>query len=233
MTEEAIAEPMRLTPLTEEGNRAGAAFIEVAGWRVAERFADADIELSAARERVVIGDGAVQGRIMIEGEHAEKALEAWPGVAGLPIGAGQTAQALDVFRLRQDRFFVHTAPGSIAGVQAALNEAAGSTGELITVTDITDGRAEIRVIGPQSPRLLSRLCGLDFRDPAFPDFSAKTSRLAKTTQLIVRKDLPGIHSFHLIGGQSLGAYVWRTILGAGADLGIQPVGQQTLDALAH
>jgi sarcosine oxidase gamma subunit len=68
------------------------------------------------------------------------------------------------------------------------------------------------------------LCGLDFHPAAFPKGSAKQSSVAKTTQLVVCHDLAETAAYSIIGGRSLAAYLWETILVAGRDLGVRPVG---------
>ena len=57
---------------------------------------------------------------------------------------------------------------------------------------------------------------------------AKQSSVAKTTQLIIRRDLGEQPAYALIGGRSLAAYLWQTIMEAGQDLDIQPVGNAVL-----
>ena len=94
------------------------------------------------------------------------------------------------------------------------------------MTDVTHGRAQFRLTGPGTVDLLSRLCALDFDDSRFPDGTARQTSVAKTTQLVIRDDLhEGTGpSYRLIGARSLAAYLWQTILEAGRDLGVRPLG---------
>jgi heterotetrameric sarcosine oxidase gamma subunit len=119
----------------------------------------------------------------------------------------------------------------VADVALSLTNQAADHPDLITVTDVTHGNAELWLIGPNSAELLSRLCGLDFHDSQFPNGTAKQSSLAKTTQLIIRRDLGDVPTYALIGGRSLAAYLWQTILEAGQDWGIQPTGLAALRPL--
>jgi heterotetrameric sarcosine oxidase gamma subunit len=104
--------------------------------------------------------------------------------------------------------------------------------DLITVTDITPGCAELWLIGPHSPLLLSRLCGLDFHERRFPNHTAQRSSVAKTTQTIIRRDRGDLPAYALIGRRSLAAYLWQTIMEAGKDLKIQPIGLDAFKQLA-
>ncbi|MCP5095608.1 MAG: hypothetical protein GY943_08660, partial [Chloroflexi bacterium] len=67
-------------------------------------------------------------------------------------------------------------------------------------------------------------------DSEFPNGMAKQSSVAKTTQIIIRRDLGNMPAYALIGGRSLAVYLWQTILEAGQDLGIQPVGLEALSS---
>ena len=78
------------------------------------------------------------------------------------------------------------------------------------------------MIGPNSQALLSKVCGLDFHPSTFPNEAAKQSSLAKTTQLIIRRDIGELSAFSIIGSQSLGPYVWDTLMEAGREFGDCP-----------
>jgi glycine cleavage system aminomethyltransferase T len=107
----------------------------------------------------------------------------------------------------------------------------GQGGAFVTLTDVTHGNAELRIVGPQSRALLSKLCGLDFHPRAFPNGCAKQSSFAKTVQIIVRRDIGELPAYAVIGARSLGAYAWETILHAGEEFGIEPVGEECLRGL--
>ena len=79
------------------------------------------------------------------------------------------------------------------------------------MTDVTHGRSEIRVVGPASTSLMRKVCGLDFHPEAFPDGAARQSDVAKTTQLVIRRDIGELPAFSVIGARSLGAYLWDTM----------------------
>ena len=131
-----------------------------------------------------------------------------------------------------------TPPGRETEANEALNKAVRGENAFVTVTDVTHGRSELTIVGPRGPRLLSRLCGLDFQTQAFPNNYARQSSLAKTSQLIIRSDCLSasgaetIVAFTLIGARSLAAYLWETVLEAGRDLDIAPIGQAALVQLS-
>lgn len=169
------------------------------GWSLPTIYSDGSHELTQAQASVVLADGSVNGRYLVEGGVDE----------GLIDG--------EVYRLRPDLWFVRTRPGQTLTLP--------NTTAHVTLTDMTHGYAEIHIIGPHSATLISRACGLNFSDKAFPNQTAKHSSVAKTRQLIIRHDLGDMPAYALIGERSLATYLWETLLVSGRDLSIIPIGQ--------
>jgi sarcosine oxidase, subunit alpha len=213
---------MKLSPIYEIAKQLNAEFVEQGGWQVAQNLGK-----TANMESIALCDQSHRGKIRIEGQSAGAVLDA----GELAIGAGKAVEYGRIYRLRQDLFFVTTEAGAVADAARSLTTQAANHPDLITVTDVTHGNAELWLIGPNSAELLSRLCGLDFHDSQFPNDTAKQSSVAKTTQLIIRRDLGDAPAYVLIGGRSLAAYLWQTIMEAGQDLGIQPIGSAVLESL--
>lgn len=160
---------------------------------------------------LLLADASTEGKITVEGAAAAAIVTAAWGVTGLAVTAGAEIPGGKVYCLRPDLFFVHTAADAVAATLDALTAAVARQNVLITVTDVTHGRAGIRVQGPGSAELLSRLCALDFRPAAFPNGTARFSSLAKTRQLLIRDDRDGLTTFFVFGPRSLGRYVWEVM----------------------
>ena len=221
--------PIKLTPLHPTAQRLGATFTEQRGWCIPEVYTTPEAEIAAARERLALADETPNGKLLLEGDQAESVLMAAFNLNSLKINEGRDG----IYRLRNDLFFISTPPGREVSAQKKLTTASAASEQFVTVTDITHGRAEIRVIGPDSRELLSKLCGLDFHPSVFPNETAKQSSLAKTTQLIIRRDIGELSAFSIIGSQSLGPYVWDTLMEAGREFGIVPIGRAALAALGE
>jgi len=228
---------VKLSPLHEVAKQKQAHFVDLHGWSVVDSYGDIVAEAatsavpsaSVITTHVALFDQSHNGKIRVEGKTAGAMLNA----DELAIGAGKMVNDGWIYRLRQDLFFVKMEARAVADVVVTLTNQAANHPDLITVTDITHGNAELWLIGPHSAELLSRLCGLDFHDSQFPNDTAKQSSVAKTTQIIMRRDLGDVPAYALIGGRSLAAYVWQTILEAGQDLGIQSIGQEAIRKLTR
>lgn len=221
--------PIKLTPLYSIAQRLDATFTEQRGWRIPEVYTTLEAEIAAARERLTLADETPNGKLLLEGDQAEFVLIDAFDLSSLKINEGHDG----IYRLRNDLFFISTLPGREVRVQKKLTTTSEASEQFVTVTDITHGRAEIRVIGPDSQTLLSKVCGLDFHPSAFPNETAKQSSLAKTTQLIIRRDIGELPAFSIIGAQSLGPYVWDTLMEAGREFGVVPIGTAALAALGE
>lgn len=218
---------LKLSPVHEIALRGGATMAEEAGWLIPQSYEGVRVSTS----RVGLIDESGFGKIMIHGRAGGQVAAVLgiepPEAIGQGVFAGDTA----VYRLRADQLFVSTPPGS----ETVALAAADTGGERVTITDVTHGRAQLRLVGPASAELLGRLCGLDLRADHFPDHTARQTSVAKTTQLIIRHDLVDhdlddgrLLSYSIIGARSLGAYLWETILDSGSDLGIRPLGTNDL-----
>ncbi|MDE3000145.1 MAG: hypothetical protein OXU79_13800 [Gemmatimonadota bacterium] len=219
------AAPVKLSPLHETARDLGAQFTEASGWRIPAVYATPDAEISAAKRGVALADETANGKLQVEGRVAEAV---WKSPA-VEIGAGFAVDAHRVYRLRGDCYFVSTSPGRDIAVRRTLIDRASDS--FVTVTNLTHAWSEIRVLGPGAPALMSRVCGLDFAAAAFPDGVAKQTSVARTTQLVIRRDVADLPAFSVLGARSLAAYVWEILKEAGADLQIAPIGLRAIRAL--
>ena len=221
----------KLSPLYGVARSAGAQFCEVAGWQVPEVYTGAELESAAARRGVSLCDQTARGRLQVLGPAAAAVLAAVYQVTELPAGRGAAAGAYRVYRLRDDLFFLSTSAGDEGAAVREIETAARDRGHFVTVTDMTHGRAEILVLGPTSPDLLRRVCGLDFDPAVFVGGRAAQSSVARTQQLIIRRDLGSVPAFSLMGARSVAAYLWETLMAAGREWGIAPIGRAGLQSL--
>jgi aminomethyltransferase len=226
-----IQSPSMISPIHGLARKLGAQFVEIAGWQVPQVYQTVEEEVATARHGLALADASSSGKIVVEGAPSAAVLQVTWAMPATNIGQGVIGASGRLYRLRKEQFFIHIPAGQEQDVTRRLIEVTQETGERVTVTDITHGRADLLLVGPSSPVLLSRLCGVDFHPGQFPDLTAKQSTVAKTRQLILRRDMGDTPAYSLIGARSLAAYLWGTILEAGSDLDIGPIGQAALERL--
>jgi heterotetrameric sarcosine oxidase gamma subunit len=183
----------------------------VAGWEVSGRRSDAELTLvdctALAKVQVRAGEdgpaaralGVPYGRAERD-EHGVLVIGAGPG-EWLALGPPGTAREL-ADRLRER-------------LRAAAAEA------LVTVIDLTHGRALMRLTGERAADLLAKVCAIDLSDAVTPDGAAFRSSVARLVTDVVRDDLEGARSYLLHCETSSGAYLWEALLDAGGEFGIE------------
>jgi heterotetrameric sarcosine oxidase gamma subunit len=110
-------------------------------------------------------------------------------------------------------------PGTAPEVIGRIEEVPGD--ELVSVLDITHGRALVRISGEKTPDLLSKVCGIDLSDEITPNGAAFRSSVAKVVTDVVRDDEEGERSYLLHCERSYGQYLFDALLDAGGEFGVE------------
>jgi heterotetrameric sarcosine oxidase gamma subunit len=111
------------------------------------------------------------------------------------------------------------APGTSVEVARHVEETAYE--ELVSVFDVTHGRALVRLTGARTQDLLAKVCGIDLAEEVTPDGAAFRSSVAKLVTDVVRDDLDGERSYLLHCERSSGQYLFDALLDAGDEFGIE------------
>jgi len=224
--------PLAVTPVLERLKELGGDMVDEGGWRVAQSISSADEEVDRARWAVGLVDESARGKLLIQGVEAEEMAAAAFDLTAPAIERGVALAGVGgmLYRLRQDLFLACTPPGGQKIPTGLLEDALRD--RFVTLTDITHGRSEFRLIGPRAATVMSKVCGLDFHPSRFGDGTARQTSVAKTPQLVVRRDAGGgLPAYALLGGRPLGRYLWDTLLEAGEELDIAPIGQEAVTRL--
>lgn len=87
-------------------------------------------------------------------------------------------------------------------------------------TDMTHGRAALRLVGSDAPEMLSKICGLDFHDAVFPNMQVAQTSAARIRTLIARYDEGDTPAYFLHVNRPFGQYFWEIVWDAGQEFGI-------------
>ena len=113
-------------------------------------------------------------------------------------------------------------PGASAAVAGRVEEVPNE--EMVSVFDVTHGRALMRITGAKTVDLLAKVCGIDFSEEVTPDGAAFRSSVAKLVTDIVRDDRDGERSYLLHCERSSGQYLFDALIDAGDEFGIEVEG---------
>jgi len=95
---------------------------------------------------------------------------------------------------------------------------------LVSVVDLTHGRALVRLSGADAAKALAKVCAVDLADTKAPDGTAFRGSVASLTTDVVRDDCAGARSYLLHCERSSGQFLFEALLEAGEEFGIEPVG---------
>jgi heterotetrameric sarcosine oxidase gamma subunit len=183
----------------------------VDGWEVAAGGAIGD---------VAVGDLSAVAKVLVKAPMVAEVEET--------LGARFGRAAWDRDRLvtgaSPGEWLVLAPVGSAADTVAHYRSRLAGTEGLVTVMDLTHGRALLRVSGDATLALLRRLTAVDLDHRFVPPGAALRTSLARVVTDLVRDDVTGRPSYLLHCERSSGRYLVESLLAAGADFGARLVG---------
>ena len=136
-----------------------------------------------------------------------------------PFGSSRvTPDGAMVLGSRPGEWIVAGAAGAVAEVVASLDGLDSS--DFVTALDWTHGRALFRITGQDAPRMLEKVCSLDWSDPMTPDGAVASASVAKVTCDIARNDVGGTPSYLIFCDRSFGQYLFDALIDAGDEFGL-------------
>jgi sarcosine oxidase subunit gamma len=155
--------------------------------------------------------------VRIQGPAAASLQALFQAVPANPGDVVELGQGL-LARLRPQEFYLFGKTiEAVLPTAAELARHFAESGQPLHATDYTHGQAVLWLAGPAAPQLLSKICGLDFRERAFPNRQVKQSSVAKIKALIVRDDEGDTPAYYLHVTRPMGQYFWETLWDAGQE----------------
>ncbi len=233
------------SPLHDEHLRLGARMERAGGWWRPWNYGASDstaaAEYQAVRDRVSLGDTSSLGKMLVAGPDALPLLERIvpSRVSTLAAGRSRYVVMLDergyllddgiLCRDDEDRFFVTSTSGGSGFFELWLRDWAESYGFDVRILNRTASLAAINVTGPLAAELLARV---GVPPDELPSWSRhRRLRIAGVECRVLRMSFTGELSYELHHPAAEAAGLWRRLLEAGADLGVQPHGLETLQRL--
>jgi sarcosine oxidase subunit gamma len=134
----------------------------------------------------------------------------------LPLAPNTVARGdtLSIFWLGPGRWLVES--GSIAppDLERRLRDDLG--GQAAEITDVSGGRAVMRIAGDGARWLLAKGCPIDLHPKAFPPGAVAHTMLEGVTIML---HAPDVDALDLYVGRSYGRHVWEWLVHAAHDLG--------------
>ena len=128
--------------------------------------------------------------------------------------------------LAADEYLILTDAAELPKWAAVLGE---NSPDCVHVLDHTSGLAGVRLTGPKSDQLLSKLSELDTSPAAFPNLRCAQTKCAEIHGTLVRADFGPVPSYDLYFPREFGEYMWDAIFHAGEEFGVSAVGFEAAD----
>lgn len=231
--------PLRRTPLYDCHREAGARLVDFAGWEMPVEYAGLMAEHRAVRTAAGLFDVSHMGEVHVRGAGAEAFLQRLtpndvtqltPGRAhysALLTERGTYVDDLLVYRLAADEFLVvvnaSNADKDFAWMESHL------AGDDVELENACDRYALLALQGPRAVEILAGLTAADLAAIKYYRFAQ--GEVAGRPALLSRTGYTGEDGFELYVAPEHAASLWRTLLEAGHDRGLEPAGLGARDTL--
>jgi heterotetrameric sarcosine oxidase gamma subunit len=107
----------------------------------------------------------------------------------------------------------------------------GAASNLPEGIDVSSVYAALRLVGPNSREVLTKLSSLNVSATALPNFGCAQASLAHIPGIFLREDIGAILAFHLLITREYAESAWKAILRAGHEFHLCPSGVESLHSL--
>lgn len=229
----------RRTPLFDEHVALGGRLIDFSGWELPVQYAGIVDEHRQVRRSAGLFDLSHMGEVWLSGPGAADALahalasdprKLAVGRAQYSLICAPDGGVLDdliVYRTEPERFLVVPNASNAAAVAAELT--ARAAGFDTNVDDASDRTALIAIQGPQALEALGPLTDAAIGDLRY--YAGMPSRVAGVAAWVARTGYTGEDGFELFVANGDAVAVWRSVLAAGPERAVRPVGLGARDTL--
>ena len=205
-----MSEPITSTPVARSPIPPAPPTKIVEGWEISLRRSEAALRLT---------DLTPLAKVLV------RAPEKGPTADALAVPLGRVVR-------RHRSLLAGSAPGEwfatgAVGTADALAEdlrARADGSEVVSVVDLTHGRALVRLAGHAAADLLSMTCTIDLSDRGMADGAALRTYVAQIVTDILRDDREGIPSYLLHCEQSSGRYLFESLIQLGDEFALGVTG---------
>ncbi len=246
--------PIRRTAIFNWHTAQGAVFEPVGQWRRAYTYPRAGEdnhaaiarEILAVRNKVGLLDASTLGKIEIRGPDAAEFLDRMYTNVFSTLKVGKCRYGLMMnelgfltddgvtVRLAEDHFLMHTTSGGADRIAAWLEEWLQTewTHYRVFVTPVTEQWSQFAIAGPRARDVLKKLApSFDLSNEALPHMSFVEGRLGACPVRVFRISFSGELSYEVATPSGFGLGLWKAIIEAGAEFGLEPYGTEALHVL--
>ncbi|MCZ6626563.1 MAG: glycine cleavage system aminomethyltransferase GcvT [Deltaproteobacteria bacterium] len=229
---------LKRTPLYRVHRRLGARIVEFGGWEMPVQYRGVIEEHLAVRSRAGLFDVSHMGELEVRGPHA---LDLCQRVTANDVSRMKTAQAqynlllneeggivddIVIYRLEENHFLICVNAANTDKDFQWIKEKSDGT---VEVQDTSSRYVQLALQGPLAEKILQRLTPLRLEE--IQPFHFSFGEISAIRCLVARTGYTGEDGFELYCDPNQGERLWDTLLEAGGEVGLQPVGLGARDTL--
>ncbi len=233
---------MKKTPLNAIHKEMGARMVDFGGWEMPVQYRGVIDEHLAVRNAAGLFDVSHMGEVEVRGKgalnyiqeltinDASKLVDGQVQYSAMCYPHGGTVDDVTLYRFASDHFlFCVNAANTekdFAWMQEVLEE--GDFGE-VHLSNVSDNFAQLALQGPGAQVILSRLTDTELDTIVYYHF--REGLVAGVPTLISRTGYTGEAGFELYFPPDAAVGLWKALLEAGAEDGLEPIGLGARDTL--
>jgi aminomethyltransferase len=229
---------MRRTPLYDKHAELGAKMVFFAGYEMPIQYEGIVAEHRAVRSNAGLFDLSHMGEFFFKGRAAGATLDRLVSsdIAGLAVGQaryglltnerGTIVDDVIVYRISEGEYMMVVNAANIAKDRAHV---LSRLGEDVAIDDRSFGTALVAIQGPLAADVLASATDADVR--SLPSFGVTRGRVAGASATVARTGYTGEDGFEVFVANADAVKVWDSLLAAGRDSGIKPIGLGARDTL--
>jgi len=226
--------PKRHTAMHYQHLQHGATLFNEDDWELVAYYSSVESEKNVRNKGVGISDISHIGKLYLQGKNLTKDISRIIGLqtpdnhkmlrSTIKLNK-ETNIAVNFCKLGEDEAFITCDGHHLNHIASFITKESGGT---IDVVDMSSNFAGIRIIGPLSSTLLSKLTDLDIRESKFPNYSCAQVMSSEIYSIMIHNNIGNISSFEIYVTRDFGVYTWDAILDAGEELNIAQIGIESL-----
>ncbi len=193
-------------------------------------------EVLNVHNNVGIVDVSTLGGLEIRGPDAAEFLNrvyTW-GYVKQPIGKARYAVLTNeagvvvddgvACRLSEEHYYVTATTSGVNNVYLQLLKWNAQWRLKIDIANVTSAWCGVNIAGPNSRKVLTKICDIDLSPSAFPYMAVKEAKISGVDARILRVGFVGELGFEVHVPQHCGEFLWDLLIAAGQEFNIKPFG---------
>lgn len=235
---------LKRTPIFPEYEKHGGKTIDFGGWDLPVQFAGIKHEHEVTRTKAGLFDVSHMGEIIVKGTKSLDFLQKMVtnDVSKLKIKQAQytfmcyedggTVDDFLIYKMEEDHYFLVVNASNIEKDYEWLKENNDYSNEEVSIENVSDNYALLALQGPNAQEILQTVTETNLEDIKFFRFDTDVKfKSVEAGAIVSRTGYTGEDGFEIYIDKDSGQSLWKTILAAGEDKGLEPIGLGARDTL--